>query len=170
MVKSITCRPCCFRQGSGMTIIMNIRFHLQWVKGDRVGQKAFKSKEAYGLFAEYLNRISKFAPCDVSGGLREKEPKTRLWICDRSNGARALSSEEIAQVLKKICDEGTRKLQIVIGGPDGFSKEELGRLAPDLRWSFGPLTLPHELAAAVAGEQMYRGWTILRGLPYHTGH
>jgi len=149
---------------------MNIRFHVQWVRGDRVDQKAFKSKEAYGLFSEYLNRISKFASCSVSGGLREKGSKTGLWVCDRSEDARTFSSEEIAQALKKICDKGARELRIVIGGPDGFSKEELNRLAPDLKWSFGPLTLPHELAAVVAGEQMYRAWTILRGLPYHMGH
>ncbi len=173
MVKSITCRPCCFGQGSGMTIIMTIKFHLQWAKGDKVSQKAFKSKEAYGLLAEYCERVSKFVPCGISGeisaGSRAKQ-KTNLWICDRTNGARVFSSEEIAQALKKICDGGERELQIVIGGPDGFSKEALDNFSPDLRWSFGSLTLPHELAAVVASEQIYRAWTILRGLPYHAGH
>ena len=153
-----------------MACEMKIKFHLQWVKDRMVSQKAFKSKEAYGLLSEYQARISKFVPCDISGEFRPEKQRTSLWVCDRSNGARMFSSEEIAQKLKQVCDSGGHQLQIVIGGPDGFSKEKLGPLKPDLRWSFGALTLPHELAAVVASEQIYRAWTILRGLPYHAGH
>jgi len=36
--------------------------------------------------------------------------------------------------------------------------------------AFGRITLPHELAAVVAAEQIYRALTILAGHPYHTGH
>ena len=36
--------------------------------------------------------------------------------------------------------------------------------------SFGRITLPHELARAVAAEQIYRALTILAGHPYHSGH
>jgi 23S rRNA (pseudouridine1915-N3)-methyltransferase len=32
------------------------------------------------------------------------------------------------------------------------------------------MTLPHELAAVVASEQIYRAFTIMQGLPYHLGH
>jgi len=58
----------------------------------------------------------------------------------------------------------------VIGGPDGFSSKEIQEWQPELRWSFGPLTLPHALAAVVASEQIYRVLTILRHLPYHVRH
>ena len=32
------------------------------------------------------------------------------------------------------------------------------------------MTLPHELAALVLAEQVYRASTILQGHPYHLGH
>jgi len=67
-------------------------------------------------------------------------------------------------------NSGIQELQIVIGGPDGFPPKELEEMKPRLRWSFGPMTLPHELAAVVAVEQLYRAMTILHHQPYHSGH
>lgn len=81
-----------------------------------------------------------------------------------------LSSENLAKYLDAERAGGTSALEIVIGGPDGLSDDQIFRLHPALRWSFGPLTLPHELAAVVAAEQLYRAWTILKKQPYHRGH
>jgi 23S rRNA (pseudouridine1915-N3)-methyltransferase len=53
-------------------------------------------------------------------------------------------------------------LCFVLGGPRGL---ELDRC--DLRLSFGPLTLPHQLARVVLLEQIYRAHKILAGEPYH---
>jgi len=137
-------------------IRMQIRFRLFWARSGPAGSKAFKSPAAHSLFSEYASRIGKFCPW--------------LWLCDRGPGSRVLSSEELSRALGALLGGGARSLEIGIGGPDGFSKETLASLKPDLRWSFGPLTLPHELAAVVAAEQVYRAWAILRGLPYHAGH
>jgi 23S rRNA (pseudouridine1915-N3)-methyltransferase len=74
------------------------------------------------------------------------------------------SSEELARRLGRWMQEAR---PVALGGSRG--------LAPDLlaaagdRWSLGPLTLPHELARVVVGEQLYRAVTILRGEPYHKG-
>ena len=119
---------------------------------------------------EYVRRIGRQAPCSVAGGLPAPAADSRLWLLDRSRGAEVLSSEQLAAKLGRLRDEGTRVLDILIGGPDGFPPEALSRLRPALRWSFGPLTLPHELAAVVAAEQVYRAFTILSGAPYHLGH
>ena len=81
-----------------------------------------------------------------------------------------LSSDDLAGKVQKLLNSGTRELAILIGGSDGFSKEELGRLKPNFKWNFDPLTFPHELAAVIASEQIYRAFTILRRLPYHSGH
>jgi 23S rRNA (pseudouridine1915-N3)-methyltransferase len=151
---------------------MKIHFRLAWLASGSFGPKAFKSAAAYALFVDYAERISKFTPCGVSGfkDPSAKEPGRKLWLCDRAPGAKTLSSEEVAALLDRQRESGVRELDVAIGGPDGFSREAIETMKPDLRWCFGPLTLPHELAAVVAGEQIYRAWAIIRNLPYHSGH
>ncbi len=152
---------------------MEIRFRLGWVEFQDLGSKTFKLDGARSLFTDYVNRVSKFIPCQVFGSiLRDELGKTRgkIWVCDHALEAKELSSEKLAVALEKLMVSGVRQLHIVIGGPDGFSKKELDELKPDLRWSFGPMTLPHELAAVVASEQIYRAFTIIRKMPYHSGH
>jgi 23S rRNA (pseudouridine1915-N3)-methyltransferase len=53
-------------------------------------------------------------------------------------------------------------LCFVVGGPFGLELEDV-----DHRLSFGPLTLPHQLARVVLLEQLYRAHKILAGEPYH---
>jgi 23S rRNA (pseudouridine1915-N3)-methyltransferase len=56
-----------------------------------------------------------------------------------------------------------RDLWFVIGG--AFGGLELDRV--DHRLSFGPMTLPHQLARVVLLEQVYRAHKILANEPYH---
>ena len=152
---------------------MEIRFHLYWLKSRRLNSKSFKLEGARVLFDEYVSRISNFVPCQISDGIPYNEARkagTKIWLCDKGTDAKALSSEKLAEVLEKLRDSGTRELHIAIGSADGFSKKQLDELKPDLKWSFGPVTLPHELAAVVASEQIYRAFTIIRKMPYHSGH
>ncbi len=53
-------------------------------------------------------------------------------------------------------------LCFVVGGPFGLQLDHV-----DHRLSFGPLTLPHQLARVVLLEQLYRAHKILAGEPYH---
>ncbi len=79
---------------------------------------------------------------------------------------RSWSSAELA----RRTDEwrlAARPVALVIGGSRGLAPGLLGRA--EVRWSLGPLTLPHELARVVVLEQLYRAFTILRGEPYHKG-
>ena len=54
-------------------------------------------------------------------------------------------------------------IHLVVGPPGGFG--EHSEVMSSL--SLGLITLPHELAAVVLLEQLYRASTIIKGLPYH---
>ena len=58
-----------------------------------------------------------------------------------------------------------RPIALLVGGPDGLSRECLERA--DQRWSLSPLTLPHALVRVVVVEQIYRAVSLLAGHPYH---
>lgn len=76
------------------------------------------------------------------------------------------SSEALGRRLEGWRQAG-RTVSFLIGGAVGLDDELLDRA--DHRWSLGALTLPHELARVIVVEQLYRGFTILRGEPYHKG-
>ena len=148
---------------------MEIQFCLAWLEKGRSAFREFKDPAAYSLFLEYVKRISKFSPCEILAvPTGPRKHGTKIWVCERE--AEMFSSEELAKRFERLQTSGARFLQIIIGGADGFSKKELEQLKPDLKWSFGPLTLPHELAAVVASEQIYRAFTIQKRLPYHSRH
>ena len=152
---------------------MKINFHLEWQESRHAGPKAFKLAGTRALFSEYLERIQSFGACESAGKIQEKDFKenaTQLWVCDRGEGAALFSSEKLAEKLQVMQNSGVKRWIITIGRPDGFKKNDLALLKPAVKWSFGPMTYPHELAAVIAAEQVYRAWSILRKLPYHTGH
>lgn len=74
------------------------------------------------------------------------------------------STEQLASNLENWRMEGFN-YSLLIGGPDGLSKECLARA--DLKWSLSALTLPHPLVRIVLIEQLYRAWTVLNNHPYH---
>jgi 23S rRNA (pseudouridine1915-N3)-methyltransferase len=74
------------------------------------------------------------------------------------------SSHELATFLEKRATDG-REVSLLIGGPDGLPQAI--RDVADLQWSFGKLTLPHDLAMLVLVEALYRASTINAGVPYH---
>jgi 23S rRNA (pseudouridine1915-N3)-methyltransferase len=77
---------------------------------------------------------------------------------------REWTSEEFAEWLGEHALRGTRELTFVVGGPDGFS--EAFRKQANHLLSLSRLTLTRDWARALLLEQIYRGFTILRGFPY----
>lgn len=75
------------------------------------------------------------------------------------------SSEDFAGHLETLMVDGVSDLAFVIGGSCGVSGDVAARADETL--SFGPITLPHNLARVVLLEQLYRAFKIMRGEPYH---
>lgn len=133
-----------------------------------------KTKEAaiQSLTDEYLKRISRYA--EIEGAAVKDEAavlalasgsRCKLILLDARG--KQYSSEEFAGLLER---EQVNAVPLLfgIGGSDGFGDQ--ARRAAALVLSLGKMTLPHELARVVLVEQIYRGLTILKGHPYHSGH
>ncbi|MFY0665250.1 MAG: 23S rRNA (pseudouridine(1915)-N(3))-methyltransferase RlmH [Natronospirillum sp.] len=74
------------------------------------------------------------------------------------------STEELAESMTAWQREG-RDVSLVVGGPDGV--DDRLRQRAQQRWSLSRLTLPHPLVRVLLAEQLYRGWTVQQGHPYH---
>ena len=131
--------------------------------------------------AEYLKRLRPYAPTKVvelpdSNPQREAEAIARA-LGKRGEGERRTrvvllaidgtprSSEDLSRHLDDLALHGTSEAVFVIGGSDGVTPEI--RALADEALSFGPVTLPHNLARVVLLEQLYRSQKISRNEPYH---
>jgi 23S rRNA (pseudouridine1915-N3)-methyltransferase len=136
-----------------------------------------KSEATDRLLADYIDRASRYSPCESQ--LFESESALLDWL-ERSPGrspayvilldsrGQQYSSEEFAAHLGRLRDDGTQRLVLAIGPADGWSAA--ARQRANLLFSLGRITLPHQLARVVLAEQVYRALTILAGHPYHSGH
>lgn len=129
------------------------------------------------LLEVFVQRITRYVPCEYrkfpsTFKLLEYVDKTAgrarstLFLADA--GGEQVTSVGFAMVVGALQDSGTQHLFFGVGPADGWSPETLSRA--DKTVAFGRITLPHELAAVVAAEQLYRALTIRAGHPYHSGH
>ncbi|MTD41966.1 23S rRNA (pseudouridine(1915)-N(3))-methyltransferase RlmH [Erwinia sp. CPCC 100877] len=149
-----------------------------------------KLKEKYLVqgINEYLKRLQKYAKVEIIELADEKAPENlseaeMLQVKDKE-GERILakisdqeyvfalaingkqySSEEFSKEIEQLGINGKSQLVFIIGGSLGLSEQVLKRSQKQL--SFGKLTYPHQLMRLVLVEQIYRGFRIMRGEPYH---
>lgn len=128
--------------------------------------------------AEYLKRLSAYTDITVRevpdstpereeaaivaalGKLPEGSHVILLDIMGRQS-----SSEQLATKLETLAVSGVSHIAFIIGGSDGVTAAVKARA--NERLSFGPITLPHNLARVVLLEQIYRAHKIIRHEPYH---
>lgn len=129
------------------------------------------------VLTEYVKRVGRYVEFkqkrfanegDLIDFVRKAGARTRPVLLLMDSKGTQVSSEEIAEILRHYRDGGAQQLMVAIGPADGWSKEVLAKA--DEVISLGKITLPHELAAVVTAEQLYRALTILAGHPYHMGH
>ena len=117
-------------------------------------------------YRKRLSRYTRLEVVEIPDSDPEREGKAMLArvgqeplvCCDP--GGELWTSEDLARQL------GTHgSLSFCIGGPEGLAPEV--RAAGADSFAFGRVTLPHELARVILLEQLYRGYTILGGHPYH---
>ncbi len=134
-----------------------------------------KDERLRALVAEYLKRLSRFVRCEMveTRDLANIEKESRRLVDAIGNGSltilldvkgRELSSTELAAEVRHWENDAIKEVAIVIGGPDGVSAEVSARAQK--HWRLSRLTLTHEMARVIAAEQLYRAYTINRGLPY----
>jgi 23S rRNA (pseudouridine1915-N3)-methyltransferase len=131
-----------------------------------------KSTAIKALTEEYLERLSHHGDIEATELPNEeallkmvdgaKLPPTLVLLDQRG---RQLTSEELAEMLDVHQVRGTQSLIFAVGPADGFTQQ--ARHAANLILSLGKMTLAHELARVVLLEQLYRGFTIIKGHPYH---
>jgi 23S rRNA (pseudouridine1915-N3)-methyltransferase len=149
-----------------------------------------KGSPTEALLDSYCRRIGRYVRCGIDSYATEKRffaaidrmtagaPAARsrsqsgnLLLLLDSRG-RSFPSEQFAQWLQREREQGNRNLLFAVGPADGWSdaaRESVSH-GRGLLLSLGPMTLPHELAAVVLAEQIYRAFTIIEGHPYHLGH
>jgi 23S rRNA (pseudouridine1915-N3)-methyltransferase len=142
-----------------------------------------KTRNAHlrALAEDYLKRLSRFARCEVTevreGGAADErqcldEEGKRILGALASDtlavlldvGGGQWASEELAGQLEAWEGRSLKEAAFVVGGHLGVS--EAVRRRADVRWSLSRLTLTHEMARVLLLEQLYRAYTITRGLPY----
>jgi 23S rRNA (pseudouridine1915-N3)-methyltransferase len=149
-----------------------------------------KIKEKYfkNAISEYSKRLSRYcklsfievpdekAPESLSEiemeNIKDKEGqgilkniKEGTYVIALDIKGKMMTSEELATKLDTLGIQGKSSIAFIIGGSLGLSKNVLNRA--DFKLSFSPMTFPHQLMKVVLLEQVYRGFRINRGEPYH---
>jgi 23S rRNA (pseudouridine1915-N3)-methyltransferase len=121
--------------------------------------------------AEYRKRLRPYCNLEVrehktDAALAKALPeRAHLYVFDERG--EQLSSEGFARDILGAEAErgGGAPVVFAIGGPDGHDPALRRRASRVL--AFGRLTIAHRLVRLLVLEQIYRGFKILRGEPYH---
>jgi 23S rRNA (pseudouridine1915-N3)-methyltransferase len=87
------------------------------------------------------------------------------YLIALSDKGKKQDSETFAKEIARLEMVSGGKVTFVIGGAYGLAPDVLKRA--DTVYSLSPLTFSHQLARVVLLEQLYRGFSILRGTSYH---
>ncbi|GIM45845.1 ribosomal RNA large subunit methyltransferase H [Collibacillus ludicampi] len=149
-----------------------------------------KLKEKYWTqaVAEYAKRLSAYAKLRIvevvdestpdtlspaeEEAIKEKEAtrilaqiKDRDYVVALAIEGKTFTSEQWAKEMERLTTMGHSSFAFVIGGSLGLHHSVLTRA--NLKLSFSSFTFPHQMVRVILLEQLYRGFRIMRGEPYH---
>lgn len=135
--------------------------------------------------ADYQSRLTHYVPFSLEEipdlknvkNLSEEQQKEReadmlferlqpgdvLILLDEKG--REFTSREFSQYLEQKMQTVAKRLVFLIGGPYGFSPRVYE--AAQGKISLSKMTFSHQMVRLFLVEQIYRGYTIMRGEPYH---
>lgn len=125
--------------------------------------------------AEYEKRLSATLPIawdfpkvgdietESATVLKRIEPTDYVILLDERG--RDCSSEQLAETLDRLEQDGTKRLVFIIGGAYGVSDEVRARANTTIRLS--AMVFPHMLVRLILAEQLYRAQSIRTGGKYH---
>lgn len=149
-----------------------------------------KLKEKYlkDAIDEYSKRLSRYCKLEIIELLDEKIPenaskkeeeaikekegqvilnkiKDNMFIIAVDLGGKQLTSQDFSDYIDNLGVIGKSNITFIIGGSLGISKSVLSRA--DYKLCFSKMTFPHQLFRVMLLEQIYRGFRIMKGEPYH---
>lgn len=104
--------------------------------------------------------------------IKQKEGETLIKSLDKGdivilldeNGS-LFSSKGFSEWLGKQLSQGIKHLVFITGGAYGFS-DEMYKIA-NFKMSLSKMTFTHQMVRLIFSEQLYRAFTIIKGIPYH---
>lgn len=149
-----------------------------------------KIKEKYLVqgISEYAKRLSRYCKLEivevadektpdkagdaVEAQIKETEGRRLLkyiregdYVVALAIQGKMLDSIELSKLVENLGIQGESSLVFVIGGSLGLSDEVMRRA--DYLLSFSKMTFPHQMMRMILLEQIYRGYRIMMGEPYH---
>ena len=110
-------------------------------------------------------KLSQDQICEKEGKLllAKTEPGDLIFLLDERG--RSYRSMEFSKFLQKQLNRGSKNLVFLIGGAYGFSQEVYNTAEGKI--SLSDMTFSHQMVRLFFLEQLYRGFSILKGEPYH---
>lgn len=126
-----------------------------------------KSKGYMGedIVLECTSRISHYSKIEWKFVNEIKNIPDNSFIVVLDEKGKSLNSMDFSDFLNKRLNESVKNLVFIIG--DAYGVDDKIKEQADFTWSLSDLVFPHELVRSILAEQIYRGFSILRGEKYH---
>ena len=141
-----------------------------------------KDVHVVSLAEHYFKRLRSFVPVVLENVPEAKDPlpsrkveregasilkilRERDFLVTLEERGECFPSLQFAEWVKASVEHAPGRVVLAIGGAFGLAEEV--RRRSNFSLSLSPMTMPHELALVFLLEQLYRAFTLIRGVEYH---